>query len=151
MKTVLVLWCLVFVLSFGRFVLSWVYDHCPHKDMPQMRRFFLSPRRWKYRLFLHHTTKSDQDRYPHDHPWGFWSLMLWGRWIEYRYAFHPRAAPYRQTKFKATVGTFVRRKAVDIHRIEIVKPSWTLVLAGPWERRWGFHTPSGWVDAEVYK
>lgn len=37
--------------------------------------------------------------------------------------------------------------AEDLHRIVALPegPVWTLVVTGPYERRWGFQTPSGWV------
>lgn len=141
----LILWSVVACVK-GAKVL---YHHWPHKDMPQMRRFFLSPRKWRWRLYLHHTVRSDQDRDPHDHPWPFWSLMLWGSWTEQRFPL-----PYSQfqwIRIHVRTGSLVHRHATDIHQIEIDRPSWTLVLAGPWERRWGFYTVDGFVGAAVYK
>jgi hypothetical protein len=31
---------------------------------------------------LHHLLRPDYDRCPHDHPWNFWSLILWGGYEE---------------------------------------------------------------------
>lgn len=132
-----------------------IYDWWPHKQMPQMRRFFLSPRKWRYRLYLHHTTMSDLDRDPHDHPWDFWSFMLLGCWIEKRYFLcgtkNCCVCPGWLQDVRVEAGDLIRRSPGDIHRITLLsKSAWTLVLAGPWKRRWGFHTKDGFVDAEFY-
>lgn len=40
------------------------------------------------------------------------------------------------------------------HRINHLlgnKPCWTLVVASPSMRRWGYLTPKGWVDNETYR
>lgn len=45
-------------------------------------------RRWSmwlpfgWSLKLHHILRSDSDRCQHDHPWGFWTLILWGGYDE---------------------------------------------------------------------
>ncbi len=133
-----------------------------------LRRFYLTPRFWSWvpvignrRFFLHHILRSDDDAWGHDHPWAFTSLILWGKYIEHD--FHP--TEIRQWAIKlprvlsherhATPGTILRNQATHTHKIEIVRPVWSLVLAGAGERDWGFWVmdgtgPDRWVQWEEY-
>lgn len=48
-------------------------------------------------------------------------------------------------------GDVVRRRAEDLHRLELLKSSaWTLVVTGPIRRQWGFQTEDGWILAGEY-
>jgi len=85
---------------------------------------------------VHHWHSGDDQRAPHDHPWPNASVLLAGELIEHDergvHELHP--------------GDIVTRRADEPHRIELVSPdAWTLFFTGPVERRWGFHTPDGWV------
>src|SRR3990172_3519142 len=60
------------------------------KDVTQdgmlyLRRYKLSPRIGLARLVLHEIRMSDRDRFPHDHPQGFTSLILRGGYTEKLY------------------------------------------------------------------
>lgn len=125
-----------------------------------LRRFYLTPRipLLNVRFFLHHILRSDDDKWPHDHPWPFTSLILAGKYIEH--VFYPN--PYRPGRRErlgrenhATRGTILRNPAEHAHKIEIVRPVWSLVLAGGGEREWGFWVmdgtgPDKWVQWEEY-
>ena len=50
-----------------------------------LRRYYLTPRHWKRKIFLHHILRSDTDASPHDHQWTFWSFILFGRYVEHVY------------------------------------------------------------------
>ncbi len=116
-----------------------------------LRRWFITPRRWlgpgnwpkllswvpphRRKLFLHMIRLSDA-RTMHDHPWPFTSLILAGKYIEYT-LIQGRGI----TKKDAPAGTVLRNRAEHTHRLEIVKPVWSLVFAGETYREWGF-----WVD-----
>lgn len=39
----------------------------------------------------------------------------------------------------------------DLHRLVLTQPAWTLVLAGPKYRAWGFQTEDGWVPRDQAK
>jgi hypothetical protein len=120
----------------------------PHRDICDretgelyLRRFYLTPRIFGRRIFLHHIVRSDKDRDLHDHPWNFVTVILrYGYWETLNgivWAFHRPLS-------------VLRRQSEDAHRITLAarrnqKGAWTLVFVGKRQRRWGFHTPDGWV------
>jgi hypothetical protein len=72
----------------------------------------------------------------HDHPWDFVSVILSGSYVE--------TTPQGEQVFGP--GSVLVRRAEDVHRLTLVDgPVWTFVTLGPARRRWGFHTPGGWV------
>jgi hypothetical protein len=87
------------------------------------------------KLFLHWFHRSDADHF-HDHPWPFWSLILWGGYWEHSDAGRHWYRP----------GRLLRRSATWRHRVVLPegRRAWTLVWTGPREREWGFHCPGGW-------
>lgn len=136
-------------------------------------------RRWILRtpwgtLRIHNILRSDLDRDLHDHPFDFTSFLMKGgyyettRWVCVDAG---TVAPEERTKsalhpFTAEPGhkvgdvieheryhprfSVIRRKAEDLHKLRLDKPVWTLVITGPWKRRWGFMTREGWVYWKDY-
>lgn len=104
-------------------------------------------RRWSLKtpwgtLRLHHILRSDNDREFHDHPMDFTSLILVGGYVEHR--------PGGESRLFMP-GAVVRRRAEDLHRLELVGESaWTVLATSPYRRAWGFATEDGWVAAEHY-
>ena len=114
-------------------------------------------------LRVHHILRSDDAGSGlHDHPWDFWSFLLTGgyhevipdameiaeRWPGYAPARISVEAQARRGQVRRVWRrrfTLLRRKAEDPHRLELVKPVWTLVWTGPMRRKWGFYSPKGWV------
>lgn len=94
-----------------------------------------------FSIFLHRINLPDSDRYPHDHPWDFWSLILQGGYVEHVVTggvtrrFHWR----RWSWHKMPTDWF--------HKIQLLdrRPTWSLVLTGRRKRVWGFLTLDGWV------
>jgi hypothetical protein len=86
-------------------------------------------------LCLHKFYRSDADEL-HDHPWTFWTFILWRGYIEHTPAGRRRIWPL----------TLHRRPATWQHRVELVngKPAITLVAMGRRVRDWGFVTKWGW-------
>jgi len=92
------------------------------------------------KLFLHCFHRSDGDVL-HDHPWPFWSLLLWpGYW---------KQTP-AGTKWYGPLS-LLRRPAAWKHRV-IVRPgkTWSLVWAGRKERSWGFWCPQGFLPWRAF-
>ena len=104
-------------------------------------------RRWRlwrgrfFSVYVHWVLRPDAGRCPHDHPWSFWSLVLWGWYVE---------------EVLALDGVGVRRRflslahrtAYHVHRIVDVSRGGavTLVVMGSRLRRWGFIGEGGrWV------
>ena len=103
-----------------------------------MRRWYPGP---GPRLRYHEILRSDPDRDLHDHPWDFTSLILEGAYVE--------ITPDGERRWQA--GDVIRRRATDLHRLELDGgPVWTQVRTGPVRRWWGFQTADGWVDARRY-
>lgn len=130
----------------------------------------------KDRTYLHVIYKGDDDRDPHDHPWDFTSLIVWGSYVEHSFLPEPcrDGMPHRWDgpggmghctacgADRAAVNLVPRRDvyrsgmhnhkdAADLHRLELPDgPVVTLVRRGPTVRRWGFMTQHGWVDHNSY-
>lgn len=124
-------------------------------------------RRWIFECWLgtvrlHHILRSDNDRYLHDHPWDFTSIILRGWYLEVTgveagtedtRAFSGLLEPKETDASGHPVRSINRKKAEDAHRLILVPGTsvWTLVFTGPRRRRWGFYTrDQGWVEANRY-
>jgi len=149
-------------------------------DCPLIHRWTLKPwadrkrpgdsERWK--LMLHHFLSNADDRDVHDHPRGFVTLVLWGRYDDWV----PCATCQGSGVFRATLGwsdgkpsewalepcafcdghglrigdrmrpgMLRHRPASHAHRTKVgPKGCWTLVVMGPASRKWGFWREGRW-------
>jgi hypothetical protein len=106
---------------------------------------------WRGRLYLHYFHRGDAEPYNHDHPWPFWSLILWGGYWEIT------PIPQEERKFFPAWQTelrvwypplwLLRRPAEWQHRVVLPegRRALTLVWVGRKERSWGFICKGGWV------
>jgi hypothetical protein len=119
-----------------------------------LRRFILFRTRLGG-LFLHHILMSDHDRCPHNHPWHFWSLILWGGYWEETFANGPEDHENRVLKWYGP-GSFRRMSCDHTHRVLLPedvrtefrdgytmefrepRPTWSLVFVSGKKRSWGF-------------
>lgn len=109
------------------------------------------------RYFLHWIVRSDDDRDPHDHPWPFQSRILDGEYhervwfpknhsqIPYEVQVDNRYIPVIGKRYwvrQCPTGTVLFNDWDHTHMVRIVKPVWSLVLAGPRaadeDNYWGF-------------
>lgn len=111
------------------------------------RRWIFGHKTSKWALMLHQMHTPDPDACHHDHPWRFWTLILKGGYVE------------EITDRDGTLHDMVNwpgalrfRPALHAHRIRMLLDGecWTLVLRGPYERSWGFHTEDGWIWWETF-
>lgn len=117
-----------------------------------MRRWYLLyfPRLFSVRV--HHIRRPDLDRFPHDHPWHFVSIILRGGYMEqWCKADDFQAVGRRWIKFnRRRVNRFSFHKKTDLHKIMRFnrgdEGAWTLIFTGPKAREWGFRTDKGWVS-----
>lgn len=121
-------------------IASWPSDTLHTSDgNAYMERYYLGgqhvPVHDRTAVRLHHFLGSDPGRDLHDHPWDFTTVLLTGGYVEHTE--HGRTI--------RNVGDVVHHRAEDLHRVELLEPTWTLFLHGPARRRWGFLTPTGWV------
>ena len=98
-----------------------------------LRRFFITPRNLSYKVFLHYIARSDEDRCTHDHPWDFTSFIFWN-------GYHEQILNKEDVLVNKTAAAPCVRinNGEHRHKVELIGPTWTLVLAGPRRRVWGF-------------
>lgn len=91
---------------------------------------------------LHHWMHGDDARARHDHPWGFWTFILAGRYTD--------VTPEGEQEMCA--GTLAYRPAKHMHTVRIApgEQCWSLLLTGPIMRRWGFWRRGRWVRSNRY-
>ena len=88
-----------------------------------------------------HCVRTSDPSDMHDHPWDYVSTLLHGSYVE--------VTEHGAVQYVAPC-TLVRT-AEHAHRLEVPDgPCWTLLVTGPVRRRWGFHTPAGWVHWRQY-
>lgn len=116
-----------------------IRGECFEESGPLMVRYVIH-RYTKFNVYLHNLRRSDAGMIYHDHPWGFVSIIIWGGYIE--------ETPTRRRHYG--VGRVLFRPARWIHRIEIERPAWTLIIAQRASREWGFHTPTGFSPWREY-
>ena len=113
---------------------------CTPEGEPYLVRFTVL-KLFGWRLKLHVFVRGDEDRCLHDHPWGFWTLILFGGYHE----------ETREGVKWRRPGSLLYRPAEWSHRVILGDtPACTLVLMGPRRRSWGFLTRNGWVHWRDY-
>lgn len=116
-------------------------ERIERSDGLYLRRWVLFEprRRWVWgslagwRLLFHEFHRVDEDECFHDHPWRFWTLVLWGGYEEETPDGHRRTYPgrvyYRPAKYRHKITRLFARRV------------YTLVVTAPRERAWGFIPP----------
>lgn len=137
--------------------------------------------RWLTRdrkLMVHRFLPNTEDRDPHDHPRGFWTLVLRGGYLDlvpcprcegrgHRYGIRDMRQPSDLARrdepcpecggYKVVLGErmwqgMLRRRGAE-HR-HITRSghtgAWTVVLMGPFERPWGFMRGGRWWPFKEY-
>lgn len=125
--------------------------------------------RWGVRIpgvgavMLHRMEAPDPGIDLHDHPWWFCSIILRGGYRELRAGV--REAPTLATladrhPLTCERGHLVVRKPLSVRTMRLDEchtitrlrrpTSWSLVIAGPVRRRWGFYLPDGWMNEHDY-
>lgn len=119
----------------------------PVSGEPYLVRFTLIECRY-FAIHLHRILLPDGARDLHDHPWSFFSIVLWGGYVEEFLDGLPEIS--RDKLFRRYMRMPVEPKTRSIrwwnyhgmhsaHRITLVRPrTWTLVFCGMRVRRWGF-------------
>lgn len=129
----------------------------PDESVPvYMERWWLIPRNWAFNIYVHIVRRSDDDRALHDHPWWSLSIVLEGGYYEETI----EAGGVHRRVWRGPGSVKFRRTGSMAHRLELFRytnlpgalddeeqPCKTIFITGPVLRRWGFHHPSGWVDA----
>lgn len=108
-------------------------------------------KRWNLRLptrlgtlRLHWFLPDTADRAPHDHPWPFWTLVLWGRYLD---------VARDGTVDRMRPGKVRHRAATHAHQtVAGPRGCLTLVHSRPDTREWGFwHTDGQWWPQKLWR
>jgi hypothetical protein len=102
-----------------------------------------------FALYIHHIAKSDEDKHPHSHPFGFYSVILKGGYSEeltskvgfiegMALAFFHDFRSYKTESGVYKPFSFLSRNCYVFHKITILKPTWTFVIAGRRVHDWGY-------------
>jgi hypothetical protein len=109
----------------------------------QFKRYRLLSTPW-FGIYIHRIYKSDPDPDPHNHPWNFFSLVLYGSYQETDK--DGMLMPLRR------FGSFYKLNTDDYHKIYHGDPATVLVFAGKrCSDCWGYWTKKGFVDWETYR
>lgn len=92
-----------------------------------------------FAIKVHHILLSDYACF-HDHPWTFITFLIKGWYIEHTEKGCKLYGPFN----------LLYRPAKYAHRLQIVKPVWSLVITFRKKRSWGFFTKLGWVHWSRY-
>lgn len=113
---------------------AWLRRTFPHKEIgwthigETFTRFAILKNRW-FSLYLHKLDAPNWHPECHDHPWGFVALLLKSGYLEQTH----------KGTFKRRPGSILYRPATFAHNV--ITPygvSWSMILAGPKSRDWGF-------------
>ena len=121
---------------------------------PYLERYyvFLKDRKWfPFNVFVHKFLRSDPDDV-HDHPWGYFTLILRGGYWEWIPQLDAQGHKLVEIAHWRGPGHFRICSANSYHRIEL-DPSvtaWTLFIPGPHRRDWGFLVRDQWIHNEQY-
>lgn len=118
---------------------------CTAARGPLVTRYYLVETR-AFAIYLHHLHTSDEDRALHDHPWSFVTCLLSSGYFEHT----PSVQRLGTVKTWRRRFSILWRPAEWQHRLELVRPTWTLVLRFRRRREWGFETAKGWMDWRSY-
>lgn len=147
-----------YLWSFGVRSLLWVTrSDIRMGDDIYMQRLLveIGARRRSVRLHVIH--RADADQCLHDHPWEFWSVILWGGYVEEVPApdstdAEASAGYPRRATLTVKPGRFRRMPLGYKHRITglLRSKSVTLAYAGPLSQHWGFYTADGKMPWEHF-
>jgi len=132
------------------------------EDEPYLVRYYIflkdRPDAFPFNIFIHKFLKSDPEEL-HDHPWGFFTIILSGGYWEYTDVNTIRRNENELSVTETTTmkhwrgpGFFQKVDATHKHRIELKEDvtAWTLFIPFTRVREWGFFTDGGWVENEKY-
>ena len=107
-----------------------------------LTRWHIIPRNKRFNIYLHKFHESDDTSFGlHDHPWNFFSIVLWGEYVEERQHNQGKWMKLRR------MGSMAFRWAESVHAVYLMKkkPVWSLVFTGRKRRTWGFHSVYGFI------
>ena len=117
----------------ANFIINLALKHKYNDIGDYMSRYWLIPQSWglPFAIRINHIKLADPERYLHDHPWNFRTVILSGWYTEEDVFGQFRTYCTGSTRFCT---------AESAHRIERVSPGgvWTLFITHRKRNRWGF-------------
>ena len=115
---------------------------------PYLTRWHLFKCRW-FRIFLHQIHRPDKDRHLHNHPWPWAvSFVLGGGYKEISTKYLECTSLDAKSYKAPTINVL---NGLMYHRIVKVLPNtFTLFIAGPRTRDWGFNVDGEHVPSRTY-
>jgi len=156
----------LFICDLGRSIFNlWDYlmDKCERKRVimdrvgqePYLIRYYLlftHRIHFPFNIFIHKFLKGDDDEI-HDHPWGYFTLILWGGYYEtIMNVDGSNKIFWREPGFFQSV-THKHRHMIQLNED---KTCWTLFIPFKKVNTWGFwkkRTPASspkWIDSDIY-
>lgn len=103
-----------------------------------------------FAVYIHRIFKSDSDLFMHDHPWDYFSMVLFGSYNEIT---PDTMRPGQGKNVILLPGFCSRRKAEAFHKIGSLntKSVTTLFVTGRRRRDWGFMVGDRWIQHEQFR
>ena len=106
-----------------------------------MNRYWLLPYgRQVIAARIHQILRSDIDRFYHDHPWSYVSVILRGGYWEVTPMFNSSGIYIGDVRKWYGAGSVIFRPAKTWHRLEVREGEtvWTLFITGKYRQKWGY-------------
>ena len=103
-------------------------------------------------LYAHRFDNADVRTF-HDHPWNFVSVILRGGYVEAQAVWDDTSFwPVDTKPRRLRAGSINRKRATELHYVArlLRKPTWTLVLVGRRQRKWGYVDEDGWTPFDEH-
>lgn len=122
-------------------------------NVPYLERYYIFLRErnnFPFNIFIHKFLESDTDDI-HDHPWDFFTIILWGGYWEYTKSDNYEKDKSLEKKWHGPLS-FRYCKAEMFHKIIIDKKKscWTLFIPFKQRKDWGFIKDGKWVNNLIY-
>ena len=120
------------------------------------RQGVLHFRRWRiistpwFSIYIHRIYMPDDDKYLHDHPWDYWSMVLTGSYNEETTLQNKTYDPKQNLLIPGSCNS---RMAEQFHKIKSLntKSVTTLFITGKRRREWGYKVGKYWIHNEYYR
>ena len=126
-----------------------IYDR--DNNEPYLERYYIfikdRSESFPFNIFIHNIILSDPTDL-HDHPWGYFTLILKGGYWE-----HIPTGEHTCERFWRHPGFWQSVPSNWQHRIELdenVKNCWTLFIPRTRVRKWGFIKNDKWIESDQY-
>lgn len=103
--------------------------------------FLKDRKKFPFNAVIHKFVESDEDDL-HDHPWWFFTFIIYGEYDE-----HTPDGIFRRKPFQ-----FRFYRSTDLHSVKLINntPVWTFFVMGPQKREWGFVHNGKWIQWKEY-